>query len=514
MSSMEQLADEISKHGVPMLFGIPGSGASLSLIDALEKRGIPFHLTHFEGAGALMAATVGHLSGAAGVSLSIKGPGLTNALPGMAVAWFENYPLVHIAEASLPDAPLSQAHKRLDQVALTSAISKGARHFGLAGGFPSLANHALAEAPGPVLMNLAPKAVSNEPALEAPVLLAARQDEALDMVRKAGNPIVIAGAAAIRAGLGHVLGRLSCPVFSTAAAKGVVNESALHACGVYTGVGLSLTPEATLLAKADLVVGLGLTAKEVLAAKPFACDYLSIETTASPGAEAFAPSLTVGMAAAEAVCEALAAKPAWGLDELRGILSRLQGRMAEQFLPGAVFHTIAAAFPNPVRMVMDTGYFCTVGEHAWRAPEPAFCLLSGQGRYMGTCLPMAIGAALHDRKVPTVAVLGDGGIGMYLAEVRLAVRHKLPLLVVLMTDNAFGSIRTRALKDQLTQKPLTMSGKSWTPVFESLGLVSERAENLAAVERALQSWKPENGPAFLEIPFDPDRYEAMVKDIR
>jgi acetolactate synthase-1/2/3 large subunit len=133
---------------------------------------------------------------------------------------------------------------------------------------------------------------------------------------------------------------------------------------------------------------------------------------------------------------------------------------------------------------------------------------------MGTGLPMAIGAALHDPSVPTVMVAGDGGIAMYLAEVKLAVQHKLPLLIVLMTDNAFGSVRTRAIKDGLTQKPLIMDGKSWVPVFEALGIPGTRAENADAVTEALSDWMPSSGPAFIEIPFEPDAYEAMIDSIR
>lgn len=514
MSGMDMLADEIVRSGVSMGFGIPGGGPSLAVIDALEKRNIPFHLTHFEGAGALMAATVGYLSGQVGLSISIKGPGLTNALPGIAAAWFENYPLVHIAEATAPDAPLSQAHKRLDQYSAVSAITKGSGYFGKAGSFTVLADHARAEMPGPVVMNLAPKAVDARAAMTTFTVIADNSIAALDLVSKSRLPVVIAGTAAIRAGLGGQLSRILCPVFSTAAAKGIIDEMAPHAAGVYTGVGLALTPEAVLLSKADLVVGIGLNAREVLAAKAFGCAYLAIDVVESVGSEAFAPAVRTSIASAATVCDALAAKPAWGIEELQKILMKLQGRMCEQFLPGAVFNAIDRCFKRRVRMVMDTGYFCTIGEHAWRASNTASCLFSGQGRYMGTALPMALGAAIYDDKTPTVAVLGDGGIGMYLAEAKLAVQRKLPLLIVLMTDNAFGSIRTRAIKDHLTQKPLTMDGCSWTPVFESLGIASERAETLAAVDQVLSRWNPTNGPAFLEVPFQPDPYEAMVKDIR
>jgi acetolactate synthase-1/2/3 large subunit len=188
--------------------------------------------------------------------------------------------------------------------------------------------------------------------------------------------------------------------------------------------------------------------------------------------------------------------------------------MEEGFLPGAVFAAIDHQFQRRLRMVMDTGYFCTIGEHAWRAASADLCLLSGQGRYMGTGLPMALGAVLHDSSVPTVLVTGDGGVAMYLAEAKLAVQHRLPLLIVLMTDNAFGSVRTRAIKEGLTQKPLTMDGKSWVPVFDSLGIPGTRAENINAVHDALAAWMPSSGPAFLEIPFEPNAYEAMVAGIR
>jgi acetolactate synthase I/II/III large subunit len=514
VTDIARLAEEITAHGVTRLFGVPGSGVTLSLIDALEKRGIPFHLTHFEGAAALMAATVGRLSGRAGVSLSIKGPGLANAVPGIAAAWFEAYPLVHLAEAFPPGSPVSQAHKRMDQASLLAPITKASRFSTKDGpSFTSMAHLACAEEPGPVLLELAPSAPPSAEAL--PEIVTRREDgtRAREPLRNAKRPIVIAGALALRAGLGPALAKLNCPVFSTAAAKGIVDERAANAAGAFTGVGEGYVPEYSLLDRADLILGIGLTAREVLKCAPFKAPYIAIEAVDTPGTDAFAPAARIGLGDASAALDLIADKR-WGLDELKGTLDRLQARMEEGFLPGAVFAAIDRHFQRRVRMVMDTGYFCTIGEHAWRAASADLCLLSGQGRYMGAGLPMALGAALHDSSVPTVLVTGDGGVAMYLAEAKLAVQHKLPLLIVLMTDNAFGSIRTRAIKDRLTQKPLFMDGKSWVGTFDALGMPGTRAENLGAVEEALAAWTPRNGPAFLEIPFEPDAYEAMVGGIR
>jgi acetolactate synthase I/II/III large subunit len=380
-------------------------------------------------------------------------------------------------------------------------------------GFTSMAHFACAEEPGPVLLELAPSAPPSAQAL--PEIVTRREDgtRARETLRHAQRPIVIAGALAWRAGLGAALAKLNCPVFSTAAAKGIVDERAAHAAGLWTGVGLALTPEQALLPQADLIIGIGLTAREALKCAPFEVPYIAIEAVDTPGTDAFAPAARVGLGDASAALDLIAGK-SWGLDELKGILDRLQARMEEGFLPGAVFAAIDRRFQRRVRMVMDTGYFCTIGEHAWRAASADLCLLSGQGRYMGTGLPMALGAALHDSSVPTVLVAGDGGVAMYLAEAKLAAQHKLPLLIVLMTDNAFGSIRTRAIKDKLTQKPLVMDGRSWVATFDSVGIPGTRAESLGAVEEALSAWTPSSGPAFLEIPFEPDAYEAMVAGIR
>ena len=85
-----------------------------------------------------------------------------------------------------------------------------------------------------------------------------------ELLRNAKRPVVIAGALASRAGLGAALAKLNFPVFSTAAAKGIVDERAPNAAGLWTGVGLELTPEHVLLPQADLIIGIGLTARESL----------------------------------------------------------------------------------------------------------------------------------------------------------------------------------------------------------------------------------------------------------
>ena len=499
------MADGIAAAGIRHVFGVPGSGPTLELIDALEKRGVQFTTTYFEGTAALMAGTIGRLSGVPGVALSIKGPGFANLAQGLAASWFETFPVVAFTEAYPSNVDWRIRHKGIDQASLSGVIAKGRIPIHGKTDFTQLSALATAEVPGPVIAEF----VAGEAAF-APVAPAVPADSrAPALIEKAHRPVVIAGTLAIRKGWAAKLAALKVPVFATASAKGVVDETLPHAAGVYTGVGLARAPESQL-GDCDLIVGLGLRPGEVLAAKPFACPAINVDTVPLAGVFNFSATTSD----ADAVFAALGAKQ-WQGDRIQAALARLVGEFASgPFLPAHVFGSVDRHFAGSVRAVFDTGYFCTIGEHAWRPKKAEWFLISGQGRYMGTGIPMALGAAFHDKSVPTVAFLGDGGIGTHVGELRLAVRHRLPLLVVLLTDGGFGSVRTRAVKDKLTQKPLWMQDASWAGIVGATGMPATRAENSAQFEQALQAWRWRDGPAFIEVPFDADAYQQMVENLR
>ena len=483
----------------------------------MKRLGREFVLTHFEGSAAIMAGTVGRLSGRAGVALSIKGPGVTNMVPGLAVSAFEAFPLVAVVEAYGAAAPAAKVHKRIDQAALTATVSKAITQFAPNGPtFVELAALAEAETPGPVILELAEPAPESGTALPEPVHPLRNGDAAgvLRLVEKARHPIVVAGTLALRAGLSERLGKLQVPVFTTAAAKGLVNEKLPNSAGVYTGVGLQLSPEHDLFDEADLVVCIGMRPNEVLATRPFSLPAVNLAATTEPGAVAFEFAAVAGIDAADQVLSRLDEK-SWGIDRVAAAQGRIERAMlTNRFLPAHVFARVQSHFRHAVRGVFDTGYFCTIAEHAWRAPTASHCLMSGQGRYMGTGIPMGLGAAIYDPSLPTVVFVGDGGIGPFVAEAKIAVERRLPVLFCLLTDGRFASLRTRALRDHLTERPLTMARPSWRSVFEGFGMKAMSAADESAVADALAAWAPSQGPAYLEVSFDPDPYEAMVQGIR
>jgi acetolactate synthase-1/2/3 large subunit len=510
----QEAAQAFSDQGTPAVFGIPGGGASLSLITALEQKAIPFYLTHFEGSAAMMAAAIGRLSSSPGVSISIKGPGLVNAMPGIAVAWFEAWPLVHIAEATPADTPIWVAHKRLDQHSLCRSITKAVGYLSRNGdGIHEAFSAASTEEPGPILLEL-DDGLPVRPSDGHPAVFD-RSDlsEIRRKIAACRKPAVIAGYYAARNSLGDVLSELNIPVFHTVAAKGLVDETIEYSAGVFTGVDEELTPEWNVLRESDFVISIGLTPRELLSVKPFAVPSLNLASFLADGIDGFQFNWIMSIADLPEIVSTLKTKE-WGRDRIARSKARVRERLTHHFLPGRIYSAIERRFGQKVRMVLDTGAFCTVGEYMINSENTGYFLASGQGRYMGTSIPMGLGAALYDRSVPTIVVTGDGGIGMYLADLKLAVQNRLPLLVILMSDGGFGCMRSRARQNGLSISSITTDGQTWENAIGGLGISGIRAESENDFDRALMNWDPGNGPVFIEVIFNPEQYEKMTEGVR
>ena len=519
MKHLEKLASQIATRDIHHIFGIPGSGPSLFLLNALEKLGVQFHLTHFEGSAALMAGAIGKLSGRSGVAISIKGPGLANMMPGLAACSLDTFPVVSISEAYLPGTPPENAHKRLDHDKLLAPIAKFQCGLSLKGPhFAQVAQRAESEVPGVVHLNIA-ATPHPEDAWNGEAEIKKNDDapwaKAEKLLRQSKQPVIIAGTLATRSPWHQRLNALSLPVFSTAAAKGAVDENLPHAAGVFTGAGGPLAPEKTIVPQADLIIGIGLRHNEVLGVKPFDCHSIQLDPVGEEYSFGFKFDSTIegSLLQIKALLAELAEKE-WGLDIVDVLRQRLNEKFAAAtFLPATAYRYMANHFRNKARLVLDTGDFCTIAEHAWAVAQPDLYLACGQGRYMGVSIPLGIGAAIYDPGIPTVIFTGDGGIGMFISEIKLAVQHQLPLLVVLMSDSHLGTIRGSALKKGFSQHATVIFHPFWVNVFAGFGVPAARAEKVDQIEKALASWN-QKGPLFLEIPFDADAYQHMTDGIR
>jgi acetolactate synthase-1/2/3 large subunit len=511
---IQQLADRLVASGTDALFGVPGSGVSLQLITALEERGVAFYGTCHEAAAAVMAGAFGRVRRNLGCCISIKGPGLANMMPGVLANAYENLPVLSLAEA-YGDGPNPRAHKRLDHAATLAGAAKAWAGLASVAVVDQLVAIAREEIPGPVHLDLAPR---SEGLRVAPRRSGGLQQthEALAAIRASSRPVLIAGSLARRRCWGQELVSLPVPVLTTLAAKGLVDERGPYAAGVFTGDGKDLSPEARVLKKADLVVGLGLRNLEVLTPHTFGLPSVLIDSV--PGDSwGFAGATVASGASDDFAREAMSllVHKEWGADVVAAARKDVVERLTrDDWLPGRAFAVLQDVLPPDVRIVVDTGAFCTVAEHMWQAAVDDRFIASANGRFMGTGIPMALGAALAERYCPVICAVGDGGIRVAVGELKLALELSLPLLVAFLSDGRYGSIAGAPSAKGLSRSATLIARPSWEAPMAALGFHATRVDRICDFENAVRSWRWREGPMFIEAVFDPTRYVTMTAGVR
>src|SRR5262245_10248663 len=522
MADVQEIAATLSSEGVLSCFGVTGSGASWTLVTALESCGVPYHAVGHEAAAAIMAGAFARQSGSLGCSVSIKGPGLANMIAGMLSNRYEQLPVLSVSEAYDPSQPSSRMHKRLDHRGITTPVVKKYSAGMDTRTITGLAQCARAEIPGPVHLDLVPAGNLANTATECSSTINAGQHRAWDDIQRhvnaAKRPMLIVGGLALRSSWAARLRTIQVPIFTTVAAKGVIDERHPAAAGVFTGDGKSMAPEAVIASESDLVIGLGLRNLEVLTPRPFSIPLVGLDVAGDASLmDGFDPFAYLPAATPEQVNSVLQAiiSKGWGSDLVADSVLRVRRLLAkDRWLPGVVLDALQTLASDETILVVDTGAFCTVAEHVWQAATPTSFVASANGRYMGTSLPMAIGASFAKPKTEVLCVVGDGGIRPFWAEIKIAVAERQPICFLLMSDGRYGSIVAAGQAVDLTPSAVNIPKASWFEAAAAIGCHAYRVNSLDALADAFNGWRASDGPCFIEIPFPPEAYAAMTADVR
>src|ERR1700687_1732009 len=212
------LVDGLRRAGVQRIFGVPGGGSNLELLEAARGQGLPFVLCHQESAACIMAAVTGELTSAPGAVLSTLGPGVSASATALAHAYLDRSPLIYLSDRHPASALTFANHQAFDHAALLAPVVKAsllvtaesAGHW-----IARAAQLAMKEPRGPVHIDLpadvagrpvVPFATSVTPA-PLPQPSAADLDSAAALIKKAKRPVVVAGLQCLAAdaeGLGAV----------------------------------------------------------------------------------------------------------------------------------------------------------------------------------------------------------------------------------------------------------------------------------------------------------------------
>src|SRR5690348_16770678 len=99
MRVADAVAAELARAGVRRIYGMPGGGSNMTLIDAAAAAGIEFVLMHHEPAAMFAAAGEAEVTGVPAVCLATLGPGVANSVNGLAHCLLDRVPLLLITDS-------------------------------------------------------------------------------------------------------------------------------------------------------------------------------------------------------------------------------------------------------------------------------------------------------------------------------------------------------------------------------------------------------------------------------
>jgi len=527
---IDLLAQRLAQRGVKRLFGVPGGDCSLDLIESCAKAGIDFVLTRTEAAAAIMASVTAELTGAPGVIMATRGPGLASATNGVAYAALDRAPLIVLADGYDPQMA-RVSHQRYDQHALMAPLVKGS--CGLAGEDPgadidALLDTAIAQPPGPVYLEMrggeirrpAPVAEgvrAPPPAIAVPTI----PDAMKKLLASARRPVIIAGMQACDDDASRALRALArhwgCPVLQTYKSFGTLDSTDPLAVGFY----IAGIAEEAFLQQADLVVLVGLDAIEFPPHKWRATAPI-VELTAYPFERNIvdpAYSLTGPLGGLTAALAGHVTSTDWQPRELATIRAELKrrGDCSEgggPITPQQLVDAALAQSPPDARIALDAGAHMLPVLHSWNAAAPRRSLISRGLATMGFALPAAIASALAEPQQPVIAFTGDGGMMMCTGELGTAVQYGCKLVVIVFNDASLTLISAKQERREMANAGVDFCPANFAKIAEGFGCLGLRVERPQELSDAFGRAFAHPGVAVVDVVVNPEAYRAQLLALR
>ncbi|MBL8806750.1 MAG: thiamine pyrophosphate-binding protein [Rhodospirillales bacterium] len=537
MKVTDKLAATLKNWGASFAFGIPGNDV-LETVRACEEAGIRFVLAKSEPAAAFMADAVCQITGKPQVLIPALGPGIANATAGIAGALMERSPLAVLTGEMASTNLHIYNHQAFDHVALATPVTKYAATLNAARPAQHLARAldiATSYPAGPVMLNVPAdlgRAESKETFDARPVesVRTALAPDAAAAVRlalsRAVRPLALVGRGAVHDGvpaaLKNFLESWSIPFFATYKAKGTVDERHPLCLGA---VGLSPVVDAEnmkILQAADLVVCIGFDPIELRdawvdawpqARAAVTLDWGPLNHRIFPlGRECYGdlPAMLAQLSSSGE--KGAGAWPAAEIAACRAAVAHIvrPRTPAKGISPAALFKAVSDRIAPDWKLTVDVGAHRILANHAIACRSPGQLLQSNGLCCMGYAVPAAIGAQLACPDAPVVALVGDGCMLMTAGELPLAAELDLPIVVVVLNDQALSLIKLKQAKMQMAPRAVDFKGPRFDRMGEACGATGVRVETLPAFEKAFAEALAARRFTVIDAVVDPAEYMEQM----
>ena len=525
MKASDLFVRQLEEEGVEYIFGLPGE-ENLDFLESLRTSSIRLIITRHEQSAAFMAATYGRLTGKAGVCFSTLGPGALNLVTGIAHAQLIGAPLVSISGQKALRENWQARFQLINIVEVMEPITKESVSIVDPGTIPTIVRNAFrvsqAERPGAVHIELPEDVAESQTDAQVqkpgyarrPVPDSKAIARAAELVNRSKCPLIILSSGAnrnmINRHLTQFIKKTGIYVVHTQMGKGVLSDESEHslfAIGIhrrdYVNCGID---------RADVIITIGYNIVEYppyiwnahLEKKIINIDFAEAEVDKyyNPDIEIIGDIHSSLRYLGEMITPR---KDDATFKTMRAFLDRkLSPDVNKQYplSPQEIVWNVREALAHEDIVTLDNGIYKLWFSRLYRTYKPNTFLVDNALAAMGAGLPAAIMAKMLNPERNVLAVVGDGGFMMNSQELETALRYNVPVVILVLNDNAFGFIKWKQLCKGYPSFALDYSNPDFMKYAESFGAVGMKVKEKDDLSQLLRRAFLVKKPVLIECPID------------
>jgi pyruvate oxidase len=522
MQVAQFLTKQLALWGVQRIYGVAGD-AILPWLNALGKQHqIRFISCRHESAAAMMASAEAKCTGRPAVCTATSGPGTVNLLNGLADAQTDRVPVIAIT-GQVETYKLGGGCKQvLSQEGLLQPISHytttvaspeaigGVLHKAFVSAMQRKGVGHLAVCKD-IFTRTTGNAVVSELPRTSPAVRADRVEveQAAELLRLAKKPLLLLGAGVrhVKEACRELAEKLGAGILLTLGAKGTIAESHPLVLGGLGEGGSKAALDA--LAQADALM--------ILGAAWFPRSYVPqgltiVQVDNNPESIHAEPHLLSVIADVDEVLPVwlrrLDDRPVnrdwvsrveqWNRQFWEEIEQRVQQQPEELVKPETLMARLERHLRDDAIVALDTGEHTLWFNRAFRAVRQ-IPLFSGKWRTMGYALPAAIAAKLVDPDKQVVAVIGDGGLQMNLAELMTVVEQRVAFPIIVVNNGSLGLEEWNMIQNGWTPFATRLHNPDFALLAQSCGIRAKTVHTAGELDEALAEACHADEPILLNV---------------
>ena len=533
------VADALRAAGVRYAFTVPGE-SFLGLLEGLHGAGIRVIATRHEGAAAFMAEAHGQLTGRPAAAVGTRAVGASNLAIGIHTARQDSSPMFAIVGGVERAVRGREAFQEIDQPMTIGGLAAHAVELSVPEDVPRQVGDAVRAAlvgrPGPAFLAIPEDVLDVElpagTALDTSRPAPTRPEPAdvravLHLLAAAERPVILAGAGVLRARTSTDLAKLAellrVPIIAGWRRGDVVSNDHPLYLGM-AGYGSPAVVRQRLEA-ADALLVIGCRLSEITSfgyAVPAAGQrWAHVDVEPLAGRDGLPqPELAI-RSDARVFLRAAVTRLQEGVLDAAVAAARAQRNEADRTAweaatepdatpwtgpgvhPGQAIAALRRLLPDDAIIATDAGNFGLWLARFFRFRRPGTFLGPTSGA-MGYGLPAAIAAALVHRERVVVAVAGDGGFAMTMAELETAVREGIKVIAVVFDNERYGTIRMHQDRRHEAGEPVAtdLGPMDFAAIARACGARGIRVETNAAFEQAIRQAIANDRTTVIQVALD------------